>query len=324
MGDTPLAHAVDQVLIEWKLLTETGEMSAQTVAKFGLLLHRFRRYAATQDASTLTAVSPTIALLFINAHGRNRRGRIAPAGIATRHLRRSVLRMFFRTARGLGLTTDDPTRDIALPPRTPTGTRPLSDDEVVALRFAAEFVDRPTRHAATAALALAGGFSGEIGHISVADLDLKRHRVWVHGSHKTHARWCTLDRWGERVLTARAGLVTQPQRFATTTGLSPYPYKLAVSSIPGRDEQLQARVCVALTDLLRRIGLSADPNVRPASVTAYAGAETYARTGRIEAAAMHLGMCSLDSTAALIGHAWATEVCSNSEGFTLHRGGPHE
>lgn len=193
VGDTSMVNAADQVLVAWELLAETGEMSAQTVAKFALLLNRFRRYAATQDASALASISPSIALQFINAHGRTRHGRIAPAGIATRHLRRSVLRMFFRTARSLGLTAEDPTRDISLPPRVTTGTRPLTDDEVVALRFAAEFVDRPSRHAATAALALAGGFSGEIGHIGVDDLDPRRHRVWMHGSQKTHARWCPLD-----------------------------------------------------------------------------------------------------------------------------------
>jgi hypothetical protein len=44
-------------------------------------------------------------------------------------------------------------------------TRPLNEAEAVELRLAAETTDRPTRHAAAAALALAGGFSGEIGHI---------------------------------------------------------------------------------------------------------------------------------------------------------------
>ncbi|MFD5748213.1 hypothetical protein [Streptomyces sp. NPDC127033] len=38
------------------------------------------------------------------------------------------------------------------------------EDKGVALRRAAEFTDGPTRHAAAAALALAGSFSGEIGH----------------------------------------------------------------------------------------------------------------------------------------------------------------
>jgi hypothetical protein len=77
-----------------------------------------------------------------------------------------------------------------------------------------------------------------------------------------------------------------------------------VSSRNGTDEQIQARVCVALRDLINRIGLGADPAVRPASITAYAGWETFTRTRRIEAAALHLGMASLDSTAALIGHDW--------------------
>lgn len=305
-GEVALADGLARVLDAWEELVARGEMSKQTFSRFSQLLGRFEYFATAHGALAFGAVGETVAAAFIDAHGRTRHGRIAPAALATRYLRRSVLRMCFTTARELHLTDTDPTWSIDLPPRVKSGTRPLNDDEAITLRRAAEFVERPTRHAAAAALALAGGFSGEIGHIRPADLDLTGHRVWMHGSTKTTPRWCPLDTWGMHVLTVR----TQHLWDTAAAGQTP----LAVSDRAGSDEQVQARVCVALRDLLKRIGLGADQSVRPASVTAYAGWETFTRTGRIEAAARHLGMASLDSTAALIGHHWQTPTAEREAG----------
>ncbi|NJP99850.1 integrase [Streptomyces zingiberis] len=300
-AEIALSAAITRVLAAWRELVARGEMSEQTLSRFGQLLHRFAAFAAVRGARMLTEVDTVVAAQFIDAHGRTRHGRVAPASLSTRHLRRSVLRMCFATARRLALTNADPTRDIELPPRVCGATRPLEEAEAIEPRRAAQFAVRPTRHAAAAALALAGAFSGEIGHIGVHDLDLPAARVWVHGSAKTQPRWCSLDAYGARVLAARA-------HHLRTTAQPEHRLRLAVSARGGTDEQVQARACVALRDLLKRIGLGADPAVRPASITAYAGWATYVRTGRIEAAALHLGMTSLDSTAALIGHQWLAET----------------
>ncbi|EGX61123.1 MULTISPECIES: hypothetical protein [Streptomyces] len=299
-GEVTLTAAVSQVLTAWQDLAARGEMSEQTFGRFGQLLHRLEAFATVRGAPLLTDLDRALATQFVDAHGRTRHGHIAPASLSTRHLRRSVLRMCFATARRLGLTDSDPARDIDLPTRTVGETRPLDEAETVELRLAAEFTDRPTRHAAAAALALAGGFSGEIGHITPADLDLTGVRVWMHGSTKTRPRWCPLDAWAIQVLAARAYHV----QTTAPPGQDVRRLRLAVSSRNGTDEQIQARVCVALRDLINRIGLRGDPAVRPASITAYAGWETFTRTRRIEAAARHLGMGSLDSAAALIGHDW--------------------
>ncbi|MFI6766624.1 hypothetical protein [Streptomyces sp. NPDC050355] len=111
-------------------------------------------------------------------------------------------------------------------------------------------------------------------------------------------------RWGAQVLAARA------HHLHTTAPPTqdPHRLRLAISVRNGTDEQVQARVCVALRDVLKRIGLGADRSVRPASITAYAGWATFTGTGRIEAAARHLGMASLDSAAALIGYQWRAET----------------
>jgi integrase/recombinase XerC len=50
------------------------------------------------------------------------------------HLRRSALRLYFRTLRQLGLCAGDPTIDLALRPRSCLAVRPLTDDEIVVCR----------------------------------------------------------------------------------------------------------------------------------------------------------------------------------------------
>lgn len=208
---------------------------------------------------------------------------------------------FYRTLRELGLADADPTRDITLPTRSRNPIRPLEEDEAAALRHAAEFVDRPSRHAAAAALAFSGGHTGEIGHIVVGDLDRTARCVWIHGSTRVTPRWCPLDPWALRILTSRAALLADRHRLHDSRDVP-----LAVSARPAPDEQLQARACVALTDLLHRIGLAADPRIKPASITAYAAVQVLNETGRIEEVARRLGLRSLDRAADLAALDWAT------------------
>ncbi|MFD5887537.1 hypothetical protein ACFWHQ_16395 [Streptomyces sp. NPDC060334] len=248
----------------------------------------------------LSDVSSDIAEDFVNAKGRSRHGHVSDSAVATRSVRRSVLRTAFRTLRELGLSDQDPTRDIVLPARSHEGVRPLTEDEAVLLRHHAAYATRPTRHAAAAALALAGGHSGEIGHSVVADLDLPRSRVWMHGARKYDPRWCRLDAWSRHVLAERASHVLAQHPDKSTA-------RLAVSCAPAPDPALQARTCVALRDLLRRIGLDGEPDVTPASVTTRAAVETFESTGRIEESARRLGLRSLDRAAAIVGFDWQND-----------------
>ncbi|MFD4336893.1 hypothetical protein ACFWPP_06765 [Streptomyces anulatus] len=281
VGSEPsLVHAIDQVLNAWEDLVARDEMSEQTHDKFSLLLKRYTRYATLRGALVLSEAGSGITEDFVNAQGRNRHGHISESAFSTRSVRRSVVRAAFRTLRELGLSDQDPTRDIVL----------------------------PVRHAAAAALALAGGHSGEIGHIVVADIDSPRSRVWMHGAPKYEPRWCRLDAWGRHVLAERAAHVTAQHPDTTTA-------RLAVSSRPASDAALQARSCVALGDLLRRIGLSTDPHVNPASATARAAVEAFETTGHIEEAARRLGLRSLDRAAAIVGYGWRTDPACTDGGM---------
>ncbi|MFD4276194.1 hypothetical protein R2B67_21260 [Streptomyces cyaneofuscatus] len=295
--DLSLTHGIDRVLQVWQQMTAQNEMSHQTYDKFGLLLRRFDLYAGVRGALLIADVEPGLVDDFVNAKGHSRHGYVSDAAVATRLLRRSVVRSAFRVLRELGLSHQDPARDIVLPARTHEGIRALTEDEIVDLRHHASFTSRPTRHAAAAALALAGGHSGEVGHIVIADLDLPHRRVWMHGSIKYEPRWCRLDAWGRHVLAERA-------RHVTTENPDPATARLAVSSRPTSDAALQARACVALRDLLRRIGLGGEPDVKPASITATAAVAAFETTGRIEDAARSIGLRSLDRAAAVVGYDW--------------------
>ncbi|MEU1902970.1 integrase [Streptomyces hygroscopicus] len=302
--DLSLTYAFGCVLDAWESMAAHGEFTEQTLDKFGLLLKRFERYAHLRGATVLDDVTQDLAEDFITARGRSRHGHVSNSATATMLLRRSVIRAAYRTLRELQLSDTDPTQDIHLPRRAVGDVRPLTEDETIDLRHHASFVTRPSRHGAAAALALAGGHSGEIGHIRVRDLDAKNRRVWMHGSTKTDPRWCPLDNWGLDILVNRA-------RFVSARQLRPESAPrahLAVSDRHASDAALQARVCVAVRDLLTRIGLADETGVKPSSVTAWAGVEAFERTGRIEEAARRLGLRSLDRAAAVIGHAWREQT----------------
>ena len=72
----------------------------------------------------------------------------------------------------------------------------------------------------------------------------------------------------------------------------------------GSTQSRQASSCEAIGETLRRAGLGDERDVRPSSVAAWAGARVFAESGRIEVAAVALGIRSLDRAARLIGHDW--------------------
>lgn len=293
MADGSLTAAVAAVTGAW---IADGVLAAQTLDKFGLLTRRFARFAAAHDVTTLAAVDRALVAKFVAAKGRTRHGVVSDAAVATMHNRRAALRAFYRTAHRLRLTLDDPTVDIDVPARESSIQRPLTDDEAALVRLFSEHAT-PTRHAATAALLLAGAHTSELGHISAADVDAHAATVWAHGSSKHCPRTLRLDSWSARVLAERAAHLTDP------LPVGGHPPVLCTGA-HGSSAHKQARVCVTVRDILTRAGLSDDSGVRPASLTAYAARREFDRTGRIEDAARLIGSPSLDTTAALIGYGW--------------------
>jgi integrase/recombinase XerC len=214
---------------------------------------------------------------------------------ATLHLRRSAVRLLFSVLRHAGFTDRDPTLDLVLPPRSSLASRPLTDDEVAMCRSFALDTLTATRLPAAWALAEASARTSELPRVRVADLDLDREQVWLAGGTKVEPRWGALSEWGTKQLARRLDALND--RSANTLLV----YRGTASAEAG-----QAAGCVALTDILRRAGLAAEPDVRPVSVAAWAGRRAFDASGRIEHAASVLGVRSLDRAAALIGWDWST------------------
>ncbi|MFT3659936.1 MAG: tyrosine-type recombinase/integrase [Gordonia sp. (in: high G+C Gram-positive bacteria)] len=287
MGDESLAALVDVVAGAWR----ESSMSEQSIVKFVDLARRFTAFAQANGVEEAADVDPALCREFIDAPGRSRCGQVGPPAVATRHQRRAVLRMLFRTARAAGIGLTDPTGDLDLPLRGPRGAvRPLDPDEVDSIRF---FADRGAehRHATTVALLLAGARTAEIGWLTVADLDLDAGAVRVHGSMKYDQRTVTLEAADLPALRARVEYLDDPDA-------------LLCAPIGGDAARRQSLIGMTVGKILQSAGLGDDETVTPTSLTATAGHRAFTRTGRIEDAARGTGCRSLDSAATLIGYRW--------------------
>ena len=222
--------------------------------------------------------------------------------VATMRLRRSTLRLLFRTARDLGLAEGDPTLDVVLPSRTNEAARPLTEFEVQRCRRAALEDLTSTRLAVPWALGEATARTAEIPHLRVGDLDLAAGRVWIHGSSNTQPRWGSLTPWGV------AQLERHLREHPTSDNAS-----LTYRGSENRESR-RAHSSQAIRETLRRVGLTADPYARPASLAAWAGRQVLCATGRIDAVARALGMRSLDGAARFIGWDWITTNDDNAHG----------
>lgn len=266
-----------------------GGLAAGSDARLSAVLQRFVAFAEHgHGVSSLEDVSPAVAESFV--WSRLPDGSVPSVGLM--HLRRTAVRLLFRSARAAGWPVGDPTLDLVLPPRSQRPGRPFTDDEVALCRAHALWSLSGARRAAVWALAEATCRSRELAHITTADVDLDARRVWVHGGRVTAARWAQLSGWGVTQIGRRVGeLEGAPGARLVYRG--------------GRGDRVgQISACLAIDDVLVRSGLKAEPDVRPSSIAAWAGGRILAETGRIDVVARRLGMSSLDRTARFIAFDW--------------------
>jgi site-specific recombinase XerD len=274
-------------------VTASRALSDAAISRFLATADRFVAFCGRgHGLFALHQVTPGVVDAFIRAPSEGH-----PVGVARMHSRRTVLRTFFRFARELGLMDGDPSLDIRLPAKSELLTRPLTDDEVGLCRSYALTSLQQTRHAAVWALAETTARSAEIPHIRACDVDLEAGKVWIHGGSRTPERWGDLSAWG----------ATQIARRIDAMNCDNMP--LVYSGRRG-GESAQASSSMAIADALARAGLDRESDVRPLSITAWAGCKILERTGRIEDVAKRLGMRSLDRAALLIGWDWQTSIDS--------------
>ena len=273
------------------------ELTDQSVQRMAEIMARFTIYVEKghhlRSAAEITQDHVEGFVLALSLIGSRRRR----PSVSTMHLRRSALRLYFRTARQLGLCSGDPTLDLALPARSSLHMRALTDDEVALCRSFSVSSLTETRRPAAWALAEATARTSEIPHIRIRDLDVTGGRVWLWGSTKAEPRWGRLTEWGCKQLARQVERVN-----------SKGPDALLIYEGARDDKVAQISSCIAIAEVLRTAGLGKEPDVRPHSVVAWAGNRVLFESGRIEAVAKALGARSLDRAASLIGWEWREEA----------------
>nr|MBA2601625.1 tyrosine-type recombinase/integrase [Actinomycetota bacterium] len=278
LGDRVVSH-----------LTELGVMAPISLIRVADLIRGFANYLAASGVESSGDITEAHASAFVRSLTRTK----TEPSLATMHLRRTALRIFFREAKALGVLSVDPTTTIPLPPRSYRELRPLLDREIDRCRSFAEQMEGETRYAIAWALAEATARVAELGAIRAKDLDLVHGHVWIGGSMNTDARWSELTDWG----------VNQLQRVVTSRSKPPPDRSLLM---PGTTSRGSVHEFVAST--LRQAGLAKTSGVRPNSIPAWRGATELANGASIDEVAVLLGMRSLDRAATFIGFDWRAEL----------------
>ncbi|MFC5178181.1 hypothetical protein [Nocardioides taihuensis] len=289
-GDLPgdLAGQVQAALRAWAV---GGEFSEQTLLRTTETAHRFRKRLAATGVRRAEDVTTADCTGFIDAFTKHG----TPPEVSTRHSRRVVVRMLFRTWRELGIEVGDPTLDLHLPARTSRAARPLTDAEIALCRAAARLGQAggtSLQRAVSWALAEATAVTSEISAIRICDLDDPDAPRFVElpGTRRVDARVGELTDWGAAVVARQVALLRERRLPATT--LLTYRGR----GKPGQ-HVAQAAVCNAIGAVLDAAGLAVEDDVRPASVRNWAGRRLYDAGMPLERVARRLGSRTLDAAA---------------------------
>lgn len=290
--DTPTGGSLPPLVLGNRVvshLTELGVMAPISLVRVADLIRGFANYLAASGVASSCEITEAHASAFVRSLTRSK----TEPSVATMHLRRTALRIFFREANALGVVSVDLTASVPLPPRSYRDLRPMTDGEIERCRSFAERMKGETRYAVAWALAEATARVAELGAIRAEDLDLEEGQVWIGGSSNTDARWSTLTDWGVNQL-----------RHVMMSRSKPPPDRSLLK--PGTTSRASIHELVAST--LRQASLARTPGVRPNSIPAWRGAAELANGASIDEVAALLGMRSLDRAANFIGFDWRADL----------------
>lgn len=269
------------------------DVEAQAMARMLAEIGRFTQNLTAKGANRLSEVSEQHCRDFIEQAVTTTTGGWAAPSASTMHVRRTAIRLLFGSARQIYLTDRDPTLDIKLPTRASRRARALTNEEEALGRIWSQLTLTDTRHPAAWALGQASATSSELAVATVGDLDLPRQRVWLHGNPRNRElRWGPLTEWG----------VHQLEKHLQQIGTD--PTTPMVTKARKTRNAAQASSTMAVSDVLKRSGLSNEKDVRALSLAAWAGRRVFEETGRIDAAAHAMGVRNLDIAAQMIGWDW--------------------
>lgn len=256
------------------------------------LAERFERFCVDGfELVGLDDASPTVVRSFVTAADPDGR----PAGVSLQRARRSAVRALYRCGREIGVATVDPAADIWLPALSALRARPLTDDEILECRAASTWSLTSDRRAVAWALAEATCRSGEIPNVLTGDVNNCTGALVIRGGGRCRPRQGQLTEWGREQISIHLANDPDPSSPLVYAGDSPRLGGLVSANS-------------AISQVLQRAGLAAEPDVRPSSVVAWAGTKVLERTGRIEMVADALGLTSLDNAASFIGWDWVRDL----------------
>lgn len=324
-GELSLADALRRVLAAYDAAVAAGSISARTAPQYATRAREFVAFARRDGAVTLADVDEQTAVEYVfsaNAPGSRRQDE--PPRLDTMQARRSGVRALARTARVLGLDDRDLAANLVLPTRTSAGPRALDDDlrvrgpegrpltgeEAGRCRTGSRYRHDDSRLPAATALALSGAGTAEMPRVLVGHLRLADALVWCPGAGRSNGRWLRLDAWAVEALTDHRRYLARvfpPAELPATpvTHVGPRRSRRR-TELPAGDGGLgrQSEMVQLLRRVLAKAGLAGVEGLRPQSLADYAGARELTRTGRLEAAAVVLGLGSLDAAAATLGYPW--------------------
>jgi site-specific recombinase XerC len=289
-GRPPLPPASFVDIVRSSLI-DTHRLESSSLEQFGEQMERFSSFCVRgQGVRDIHDVGFSHAWAFVHST-RTDGSDPTPAWM---HVRRGAIRIWFKEGRRLGLVTADPTLDMQLPPRSSLKTRPLTDDEVALCRMCALESLTDLRRALSWALSEATARTSELHRVAVKDVDLDSGRVFLCGSPQVLARWAPLTDWA-------AGQIERRLR-AKHLGLKPDD-RLVIWRAKTPKEP-RAAASMAVIETLRAAGIHDEPDVRPRSITAWAGDHALRQGATIDEVARMLGCKRLDQTAEIIGFDW--------------------
>jgi hypothetical protein len=269
-------------------LTERDALAPVSLIRVADLVRGFANFLAASGVESADDICEASASAFVRSLTRS----MTEPSLATMHLRRTALRIFFREAASLGFVFVDPTRNITLPARSYDDLRPLTDEEIDRCRSFAERMEGDNRCSIAWALAEATARVPELEVFRCRDLDLRHGRVWLGGSSYTEARRSELTDWG------------RDEFRRLTLSKAKWPSEGFLLR-PGKASRASVYEFIAST--FRRAGLAKTPGVRPNSIPAWRGAKELGQGASIDEVAVLLGMRSLDRAATFIGFDWRAE-----------------
>lgn len=295
--DLTLAEGYAVITSYWHAL---DELAPATQARFAEILAQATRRAERLGITHWgVAFDSVICEAFINARSSD----AASPSVSVQHLRRSALRAGFSTLHRIGKIDKDPTRGIVLPPRSQMSTRAATDDEVALLEMHA-LASRESRQPLILALAEATGLTAEISFVTFDHLDDLDNPMAVEfsGTPWVKPRIAPLSPFGQRVLRGRIKVLRRDGTLKMSESI------VYAGSKKRGDVSPTASMCQSISEVFRRAGLHQERDLRPASVSFWAGRQVFdaAPVRQLEAAAQAMGLKSLDMTAKKIDYSWDT------------------